>query len=481
MSWRAESTFKPTSAFVEDEKEYLKLCKKIRDILKLEEKQASGEKLAQNQLDKVSAKAGLLKDVTKLAVKLPGTTDVFDKNEDITAILGAATQQDIAKKRKQELEKKESRLKKQEEERKKPEFMCRHDRPILQVCVTGDGRHLFTCSKDKYVLCWSMEQKLLKSIVTFAGHIGAVFAVDVCSGPGPSWLLTGAADGQVMLWQGDPSRHTHFTVATPNHTLEHGGMVRVLRWCPFDAAQASSGGYSSGPAPSGRRFASASEKLGSKPAVIAVWQVSPAGATKKLVEIKDLPTRANDLQWGGGAKLKLFSAHENGYVGVWSIEGAGSLMKTIKLHSDPITALSLGAGGSTLVTASRDKTSMAVDVTQPSTPTLATYEWNRPLNAVAVSSDFKANESGHIIIGGGKEARDVTRASDLVADEFEAKVFDAASAEPVAAGQGHFGPIHCLLSLPRTGQNGAFASVSEDGCLRVHGLDGELLHSDTLS
>mmetsp|Transcript_74065 Transcript_74065/g.130925 ORF Transcript_74065/g.130925 Transcript_74065/m.130925 type:complete len:485 (+) Transcript_74065:115-1569(+) len=484
MSWRAESTFKPSSAFVEDEKEYLKLARKIRDILKLEEKQTAGEKLAQNQLEKVGTKAALLKDVTKIAVKLPGETDVFDKTQDITDLLSSSLQADIAKKRKQEQEKKESRQKKQEEERNKPIFMCRHDRPILQVCVTADGRHLFTCSKDKYVLCWSMEQKLLKSIITFAGHTGAVFAVDVSSGPGPSWLLTGAADGQVLFWQGDPSRHTHFTVASPTHRLEHGGMVRTLRWCPFDNGQAASGGkggYASAPEASGRRFASASEKLGSKPAAIAVWQVSPSGATKKLLEIKDLPTRANDLQWGGGAKLKLFSAHENGYVGVWSVEGEGSLMKTIKLHAEPVTALSLGNGGSTLVTASRDKTSIAVDVTQPTTPTLATYEWNRPLNAVAVSSDFKVGESGHVIVGGGKEARDVTRASDLREDEFEAKVFDAASKEPVAAGQGHFGPIHCLLSLPRTGPKGAVASVSEDGCLRVHGLDGNLLHSDTLS
>lgn len=474
MSWRAESTFKPSSAFADDEKEYLKLAKKLREILKLEERESQGEKLDQKQAEKISAKTSLLKEVTDLAKKLPGDTDVLAKNQDILDLLPPAVQRDIDKKRKEAEEKKQKRAERQEEERKKPVFMCRHDRPILAVCASADEKYLFTCSKDKYVLCWSLEKTLLKCVVTYAGHNGAVWAVDVCAAapPAPAWLLTGSADGKVLLWQGEPSRHASGSVASPMHTLDHGGIIRVLRWCPFDDAQAST---------VGRRFASASEKLGPTPPMVAVWQVSPKGVFSKIVQITDqLPTKANDVQWGAGAKQKLFTAHDNGYVGVWLAEAPGSLLKTIKVHASPISSLTLTSGGTTLVTSSHDNTSKAVDVSQPSTEVLATYEWNRPLNAVAVSADYKAGNSGLIVVAGGKDPRDVTRAKDLREDEFEAKVMDAASGEAVAAGKGHFGPVHALLSLPSIGPSGAFASASEDGCLKVHGLDGKLLHSDTL-
>lgn len=467
MSWRAESTYQKQSAFAEDEKEFLKLAKKLRDILKLEEKVKTGENLAQNQQDKINSKDLLLKEVTLLAGRLPGDSDVLEKTQDITALLPAAAVHGIEKRRKQELERRQSREKKQEEERRAPSFMCRHDRPILSVCVSADGRYLFTCSKDGYLICWSLEQKLLKALYTFAGHTGAVFTLDVTAVP--PLLISGSADGQVKFWEADLAHLKPLTVTSPKNTLEHGGRVRVLKWCPFDEGS------------SGRRFASASEKLGSKPAVIAVWHASPAGEAKQLLEIKDLPGKANDLEWGGGGKLKLFSAHDNGYVGVWLAEAPGSLMKTIKLHNAAISSLTLTSDASTLVTASHDKTSKAVDVSQPATETLATFELNRPLNAVAVSEDFQAQKTGTVVLAGGKDARDVTRAKDMQEDEFEAKVVDSTSGKILAAAAGHFGPVHGLLSLPRIGTMGAFASVSEDGCLKVHGLDGTLLHSDTLS
>ena len=95
-----------------------------------------------------------------------------------------------------------------------------------------------------------------------------------------------------------------------------------------------------------------------------------------------------------------------------------------------------------------------MDVSQPATETLATFELNRPLNAVAVSEDFQAQKTGTVVLAGGKDARDVTRAKDMQEDEFEAKVIDS-SGKILAAAAGHFGPVHGLLSLPRIGTTGA--------------------------
>lgn len=469
MSWRQESTFKPSSSLAEEEKEFLKLAKKLRDILRLEEKATKGEALEANQKEKLASKQQLLKEVASIAVKLPPETECLQKNQDITDLLPGRSMNDIEKKRRQEEERRVRREEREAEQRKKPEFMCRHDRPILGIAASKDGKHLFTCSKDKYVLCWSLEKSLLHCVLTYAGHNGAVFALDVSapSSSTPAWVLSGGADGQVLLWPGDVSKQRPGSVVSSTRCLEHGGILRVLRWCPFDSD-------------STRRFATASEKLGSKPPCIGVWQVSPKGEITEMMLLQELPTKANDLVWVSGAKTKLISAHDNGYVGIWLAEAQGSLLKTIKLHSGPVSSLCLTEDGATLVTASHDATAVAVDVTQPATPTLATWKSNRPLNAVVVSRDFRAADGkGKLVVAGGKDPRDVTRSKDMQEDEFEAKVLESENGDITASGKGHFGPIHALLFLP-TLPGGAFATASEDGCLRVHGLDGRLIHSDTL-
>lgn len=469
MSWRAESTFKPSSKLVDEEKEFLKLAKKIREILKLEERVAKGETLEGLQQEKVASKEKLLKEITTYAVKLPGESEVLQKNQDVTDLLPDGALRDIQKKRHQDQQQRERRAQQEAEKRDRPEFMPRHDKPIVDVALSADGGHLFTCSKDKYVLCWTMKDRLLQVLCTFAGHKGAVFAVDAV--PGPCGLVSGGADGEVRLWQADPAKMRLGSVASPQASFEHGGIVRVLRWCPFDAPGATS-----------RRLASASEKLVSKPPAICVWRIGERGRSECLVRIDDdkvLPGKANDLRWGGGAKTKLFSCHDNGYVGVWSAD-TGDLLKTIKLHGAPIMSLALAQDGSSLVTASHDATSSVVDVTKPTTDVLRVYKANRPLNAVCLSADFKAGGGGAVVVAGGKNARDVTTQVTLE-DEFESKVRDGTSGDELCSTtKAHFGPVHRLLSLPALGKAGAFASISEDGCLKVHELDGRMLHSDVM-
>lgn len=472
MSWREESTFKPSSRLVEEEKEYLKLVKKVREILKLEERVSKGEVLEGLQQEKVASKDKLLREVADLAAKLPPETELLDKNPDVTDLLPNSAVRDIQRRRQQEQRERERRAEQEVKKKERVEFMTRHDKPIVDVAISADGAHLFTCSKDYFVLCWSLRDKVLQVVSTFAGHKGAVFAVDATDFA--CGVASGGADGVVHFWQADATRLEKGSVSAPLATLDHGGIVRVLRWCPFDAQ-----------GEPGRRLASASEKLVSKPPAICVWRVSARGRAESILRIDDpkvLPGKANDIRWGAGAKVKLFSCHDNGYVGVWSAEAPGGLLKTIKLHAAPVVSLALSGDGSTLVTASHDGTSMAVDVSRPSTDTLLVYKANRPLNAVCLSEDFKAGDggAGALVLAGGKNARDVTTQATLE-DEFESKVLDGASGEVLASTtKAHFGPVHALLPLPRIGRHGAFASVSEDGCLKVHGLDGRLLHSDVI-
>mmetsp|Transcript_15318 Transcript_15318/g.44302 ORF Transcript_15318/g.44302 Transcript_15318/m.44302 type:complete len:474 (+) Transcript_15318:144-1565(+) len=472
MSWRAESTFKPSSKLVDEEKEFLKLVKKVRDIVKLEEKAAKGEALETLQQEKVASKEKVLKEVAAAAVKLPGETELFEKNADVIDLLPSGTLKAFEKKKQQDQQQRDRRARQDMEKREKVEFMTHHEKPIVDIALSSDGKHLFTCSKDKYVLCWSMKDRLLQVVATYAGHKGAVFAVD--AGVGPYGLVSGGADGEVHFWQADTSKLRTGDIASPSAKLSHGGIVRVLRWCPFDAPDCKE-----------RRLASASEKLVSSPPAICVWRVGDRGKAECIVRIDDpkvLPGKANDLRWGGGAMVKLFSCHDNGYVGVWNPVSAEPLLRTCKLHSAPIMSLALAADGSQIVTASHDQTCAAVDVTTREMPKLMVYKANRPLNAVCLSADFKAGAggAGTLVLAGGKNAREVTTEATLE-DEFESKMLDAATGEEAGSTtKAHFGPVHRLLSLPAVGKGGAFGSVSEDGTLKVHGLDGRTLHSDVI-
>lgn len=473
MSWRAESTFKAnSSAFAEDEKEWLKAAKKLRDIAKLEAKQKAGDKLEPNQLDKVNAKDDLLKQIEDLSRRLPSDTKLLENNKDIVDLLPRGKVEGILRKRQQDHERRVQRDAKEREEREKPVWMACHERPILGVAISEDNR-IFTCSKDKTIICWSMKEQLLKSICTLGGHNGAVWALDLAP-PAfqqlPGRLISGAADGKVLLWQTDPAYCKQGTVLSAYSTLQESGcIVRVLQWCPFDAEEEFP------------RFASASER----PLALGVCQLRPKGKgwEAKQIMTKSLPEktpgRANDLKWVGGAIKKLITAHDSGYVGIWKAEGEGDLLKTLKLHSSPVIKLCLTTDGGALLTASHDGTAACIDVSKPACEVLTTYKMEHPLNVVATSLDYKATADGimgTVIVAGGRHNREVTTTTGTE-DEFFAKILDGQNGEWMESGKGHFGPVHALVVMPDYGKYGAFATGSEDGTIRVHGVDGSTLHS----
>jgi translation initiation factor 3 subunit I len=331
--------------------------------------------------------------------------------------------------------------------------------------VSADGKFIYTSSKDKVVLCWSRAERLLKATCTYGGHEGAVWAVDV-SAQTPAILASGSADGKVLFWPTEGrGSSTRSGVIEACGSLAHGGIVKALRWCPFDK----------------NKFVTCADKLGSIPFHIAVWEADANGrGAKNVIKMLELPAKANAVQWGDGAKKKIFSAHENGYVAVWGADD-GKLLKTLKLHAQPVTGICLASDGITLLSASRDRTACVVDVSTPTAPTLRTYKTDRPLNAVAVTPTFNPKEddeaskkNGAVLLGGGQDEMQVTQ-TKVVEGEFEALIYSN-EGERWGSGKGHFGPVHAIRTVP--GKQDMFATGAEDGCLYVHDLYGEMLHAD---
>eukprot|EP00928_Gymnodinium_smaydae_P055381 TRINITY_DN38940_c0_g1_i1.p1 TRINITY_DN38940_c0_g1~~TRINITY_DN38940_c0_g1_i1.p1 ORF type:complete len:463 (+),score=124.19 TRINITY_DN38940_c0_g1_i1:63-1451(+) len=457
MSWRAESNFVASSKLRDEEKNFLKLAKKIRDIWKLEERVKAGEEVDAKQREKVDSLPESIKELIGLVAKLPDGSEVLDKNPDMADLIPNSAKREAEKRRQQEQQRKQRR---EEEERKKRDTVVmqdRHTRPITDISVSADGKRIFTSSKDKIVLCWSTARKLLEATHTYGGHEGAVFAVDV-SPSAPARLATGAADGTLKLWPAEASGKSGIVAA--DSTVQHGGIVKVLRWCPFEPT----------------RLATASDKLGAQQPMIAVWKVNaPGKGAECLVKMEALPTKANALQWGSGGKPKVFSAHDNGYIGVWDATD-GKLLKTLKLHREPIIGLAMDPAGVTLLTASRDMTGKAVDISTRDTPEIRTWKTDRPLNAVAVSPQFSlADERGSIVFGGGRQDRDIATTKEVVEGEMDPQILST-TGEWQGAGKGHIGPIHVIRFIA----GGGFATGAEDGCIYVHDMQGGLLHSDNM-
>jgi len=444
----------------EEEKSFLKQAKKIREIWKLDERVKAGEKLEPKQLEKVHTLPDCIKELIAMVAKLPEHSEVVEKNPDMAALVPNSALRDAERRRQQEAQRRE-RI--EAEERRKKEIVVaqsRHERPITDIAVSADGRYIFTSSKDKMVLCWSTRDKLLEVVRTYGGHEGAVWAVDV-SAQAPPRLATGAADGRVYLWPSEGRAGDHGnTVVKPDGKLDHGGIVKVLRWCQFDPA----------------KFVVASDKIGTQPPLITVWEAGPPGkGAESVCVIKELPSKVNDVQWGAGAITKVFSAHDNGYLGVWDASNA-RLLKTLKLHPDPVMALSLATDGVTLVSASRDMTAKAVDVSVKEMPVLRTWKTDRPLNAVAVSPEFKGKETGPrgaVVLGGGRQDRDITTTKECAEGEMEAQIYSS-DGDWWGSGKGHIGPIHVIRFVSAE----TFATGSEDGCVYVHDLYGKLVHTD---
>jgi len=67
----------------EHEKNFLKHVKVVRDILKLEEQQASGQTLAQNQVQKLNRKSEVLREVRETLESIAMDSDLRQRNEDV--------------------------------------------------------------------------------------------------------------------------------------------------------------------------------------------------------------------------------------------------------------------------------------------------------------------------------------------------------------------------------------------------------------
>jgi translation initiation factor 3 subunit I len=172
----------------------------------------------------------------------------------------------------------------------------------------------------------------------------------------------------------------------------------------------------------------------------------------------------NEALWGS-LNQTIISAGDDGTVRLWDVETGKEVLK-VHDHKKAIRSLQFSKDRSMVITASSDHTAKLYDA--KTLTLMKTYTSDRPLNSAAISPILN-----HVIVGGGQDAMSVTTTSSKVG-HFEVDFYHMVYSEFLGSVKGHFGPVNTLAFAP----NGkSFVSGAEDGYIRLHHLDKEVLGS----
>lgn len=328
-----------------------------------------------------------------------------------------------------------------------------HERPVTWITLNRDGNLLFSCGKDKVVLVWSFPDG--DCLGKYVGHNGAIWACSVTRDS--RWMVSCGADRLVIVWEA----RTSLCLTK----VELPGVTKFVEWA---------GRSGTGDTSDKEQFATCHNRFGQNPASITVWTFDGTEATKGL-EITQMPNAvpANQVRWGRD-DATLVSCHDSGELVFWSASD-GTMLRQLKAHEAALTKFDFSSDRGIVATTSVDMHIKLWDIREGSSEKpLRTAKSDRPLNGVAIGSvsteEFLQQPPSReccIIAGGGQDARDVALTNSS-GEQFETLCFrlEAESdIEFVANMKGHFGPIH---TVAWAADGTAFASGSEDGCVRVH-------------
>jgi len=450
MSWRAECKAAPLSHLSAAEKDFLKVAKKLRDVLKLEEKRAAGEPLLSNQEAKIDTKDELIAELLKHAKLMPPRTETVDKNQDVINLLPPDEVSHLKVHLKQQLKAEEVKEKKEERrfemrhelERRNVEPQKNHSRPITAVVFDPATLRVYTASKDKFIIEWILKDGAMLAKRTLSGHDGSVWGIDLLD----SDLLSVAADGNLCLFPG-----TGKEVTRPLRTITMGGVAKRIA---TNKDECDTKGY----------IVIAGDKMGQHPAYVTVLKPDLSEVWRKT----EFPTKCTSVAWGYAGGNPVLTAHEDGRVAVWETL-TGNRLTVIHLHDGPITQIQ--RCGTFLCSASEDCSGKVVDLTTKQFMIPHKVMANRPLRTCAYDG------RGTIVYSGGREDKMVALSANLP-DEFEIFIRNE---ESLHVTQGaHFGPVHQLIFQTDTDEPDFFFGVSEDGTFKYWDTEAKMIAQDKI-
>lgn len=334
-----------------------------------------------------------------------------------------------------------------------------HERPVTFITLNRDGNLLFTCGKDKLVLVWSFPDG--DCLGKYQGHNGALWACSVTRDS--KWLVTCGADRLVIVWEARTSLQLT--------KVELPGVAKFVEWA---------GGMGEGETAETEKFVTCHNRFAKNPASLTVWTFDGTEATKGLdISLENCSGVPNQVRWGKD-DATLVSCHDNGEIIFWSSTD-GSKQRQLQAHEASLSKFDFSTDRSILATCSVDMSVKLWDLSLGNDEPIFSIKSDRPLNGVSLRPMSREQFLKRpptmeccAIAGGGQDPRDVA-ISGSTSEQFETLCYSlgsgtapeqgVAALEVLTAMKGHFGPIH---TLTWSSDGSAFASGSEDGCVRVH-------------
>jgi len=302
---------------------------------------------------------------------------------------------------------------------------------VTHIQYNREGDLLFSSAKSPTVCVWYSDNG--ERLGTYKGHSGAVWSFDL--NRGSNLLLTGSADSTAKLFDIETGKEIHSWV--------HQAPVRWVSMAEGD-----------------KQFLTVTDQVMKKEPTIWIYDRSLPSPVRDIVHSS---AKFYQAVWGPLNK-NIYSCCEDSTVTVYDAQTQRQISQ-VKHHTKPVNSLSFSEDKSHFVTASHDFTAQLYDTR--TLEHLKTYDTGKPVNA-AVISPIK----DHILLGGGQSASEVTT-TRVDASQFRLRFFHKVFEEELGSIQGHFGPVNTLAFAP----DGSFASGGEDGFVRVHNLEDQIIFS----
>lgn len=157
----------------------------------------------------------------------------------------------------------------------------------------------------------------------------------------------------------------------------------------------------------------------------------------------------------GPTNDSVYFGSDDGSVSILDVE---TQQETVNVccHKEEVRRVNFDPEYRTLITASKDKTALLLDMR--TLKTIQTYKADMPINDANISP-----KGDHVLLAGGTEAVDVTTTGGQ--DKFGARFYHKVYGEYLGQIFCHFGTIHRVCFHP-TGKG--FATGAEDGFAKLH-------------
>lgn len=315
----------------------------------------------------------------------------------------------------------------------RPTLLQGHERALTQIKYNRDGDIIFSTAKDQHICAWFSHNG--ERLGTYHGHQGAIWTVDV--DPTSTIIASGAADNTVRLWDiktGKCLKVWDFNTAVKRVEFNEDGS---------------------------QLLAVTEQRMGFLGTIVVLdikIDVNAEQPDEKVMTITCEESKATVAGWSYLSKY-IIAGHEDGSVSQYHPEDGRTILNE-KVHETIITDLQWSTDRTYFITASKDKTSKLINVSN--LEVLKVYVADTPLNSASITpkKDF-------VILGGGQAAMDVTTTSTRQG-KFEARFYHKIFEEEIGRVRGHFGPLNTVAVDP-TGKG--YASGGEDGYVRVHQFD----------